>query len=105
MTPTGYSPVVELAPDKWASDEQSVDPADGVVQLASADPRRRSATIYTDPTSVGALRLVPGSGQSRGGIRLVPGAGFTFAHGAAIYGYAQSGPVLVNVVTESGAVC
>ena len=100
-----YQNVVDAAAAQWSADTLAITTSDGVVAVASADPLRRSVTVYTDPDSVGTLYLVPNAGQRSGGVRIVPGAGFEFHHGAPIYGYASGGDVLVNVVAETGAVC
>ncbi len=101
-----YTNVVVAAGAQWSATTSQVDPSDGVVLIANADPNRRAVTVFTDPdNSVGALWLVPNAGQRTGGIRLTVGAGYEFGHGSAIYAYAETGTVIVHVVTESGAVC
>jgi hypothetical protein len=96
--------VVELAAGQWSAGVVQVEVTDtSPVMIANADPRRRELTVWSDSLlSVGVLWLVPNSGQRTGGIRLVPGAGYSFRHGAAVYGYVTGGAATANVVNESG---
>lgn len=89
---------------QWSADTYTIENDGSSVPVASADPRRRSVTIYSDVNSVGTIFLMATQG-STGGIRLVPGAGFEFKHGAAIYARAVGGEALVNVVSETGWSC
>jgi hypothetical protein len=88
----------------WSADHYTIDDAGSSVPVASADPRRRSVTVYNDADSIGTVFLMTNQG-STGGIRLVPGAGFDFMHGAAIYARATGGDAVVNVVAETGWSC
>jgi hypothetical protein len=90
---------------QWSAEVSQVDDGQTAIQVASADPQRRSVTVFNDPDSAGVLWLTPNSGSKSGGIRLVPGAGYQFNTGAAIYGRATGGDCTANTVTESGASC
>lgn len=97
--------VVTAAAAQWGADVLQIDDAGPSIQLAAADPQRRTVGVYSDANSVGILFLTPTAGVTAGGIRIIPGAGFEFNVAGAIYGRAEGGDVLVNVITQSGTAC
>lgn len=96
---------VSVPSSSWNADTIVVTPGDQTVQVASANPERRSVTIINSPDSPGVLFLTPNTGAKRGGIKLIPGAGYELATAAAIYGYAVGGACDVNVIDLTGTVC
>lgn len=89
----------------WSADSIVVALGDTVVQIASANPDRRTVSIINSPDSAGVLWLTPNTGSARGGIKLIPGAGWELPTAAAVYAYSTGGDCDVNVVDLSGTVC
>lgn len=102
---TNVPMIVEAPGAQWSADTFQIDDADNAIAVASADPQRRSVTVWNDADSTGTVYITPNIASKRGGIRLIPGAGYGFNHGAAIYARAEGGTALVNVVNETGWSC
>lgn len=100
-----FQDVRNVAAAMWSADNVTLTVGEQPAQVASADPQRQRVTVINDIDSVGAVYLVPNTGQRHGGIRLVPGGGFEFQHAAAVYAYAIGGDAEVYVVAESGQAC
>lgn len=104
-TNSGMQTVVEVPSLQFSADSYTVDPAAPSIEVAAADPRRRSVVVQNDPDSAGVIFVTTGKGQSIGGFRLVAGAGYEFKTAAPINARAVGAVCTVNVVTESGWSC
>lgn len=101
----GITSTVIRPSGQFSADNYTVEQGKPSVEVAAADPRRRTVTVINDPDSTGVVFVMPGKGQLTGGFRLVPGAGFEFTTAAAVNARAVGGSAVVNVVTESGWGC